>query len=107
MTAKLTVIYWRDIPAQVTAKSGRTVARIELPHRFQVAIDRAAMQAGLIGSDTYLEEWHRVSRPCGDDLDNEVATESQRLIEEFSPEAVNQIAANSGHSPLPKDQNQP
>ena len=48
--AELTVIWWRDIPAQVTAKEGRTRAARELPPRFQEAIDAAAMRAGLIGS---------------------------------------------------------
>ena len=37
--AELTVIWWRDIPAQVTAKEGRTRAARELPPRFQEAID--------------------------------------------------------------------
>ena len=34
------------------------------------------MRAGLIGTDTYLEEWRRESRPCGDDLEAEVAEEA-------------------------------
>ena len=44
--AELTVIWWRDIPAQVTAKEGRTRTARELPPRFQEAIDPAAMRAG-------------------------------------------------------------
>ena len=60
--AELTVIWWRDIPAQVTAKEGRAVPPRELPERFQEAIDAAAMRAGLIGSDAYLEEWRREQR---------------------------------------------
>jgi len=66
---ELTVIWWRDIPAQVTAKEGRTRAARELEPRFQEAIDAAAMRAGLIGTDAYLEEWRREPRSCGDDLD--------------------------------------
>ena len=60
--AELTVIWWRDIPAQVTAKEGRARAARELPPRFQEAIDAAAMRAGLIGTDAYLEEWRREPR---------------------------------------------
>lgn len=66
--AKLIKVYWRDIPAQVMAKRGRETARVMLSQRFQEAIDRAAMRAGKGGSDAYLEEWRRVSEPCGDDL---------------------------------------
>ena len=76
---ELTVIWWRDIPAQVTAKEGRARAARELAPRFQEAIDAAAMRAGLIGTDAYLEEWRREPRSCGDDLEPEVAQEVERL----------------------------
>ena len=61
---ELTVISWRAIPAQVTAGKGRGAARVQLSERFQEAIDAAAMRAGLIGTDTYLEEWRREARPA-------------------------------------------
>ena len=41
----LTVISWRDIPAQVIAKRGRDTFKVQLTPRFQEAIDRAAMLA--------------------------------------------------------------
>ena len=66
---ELTVISWRDIPAQVTAGKGRGASRVQLSERFQEAIDAAAMRGGLIGTDAYLEEWRREARACGDDLD--------------------------------------
>ena len=44
--AKLTIMYWRDIPSQVIAKIGRRSAKVPLGSRFQEAIDRAAMRAG-------------------------------------------------------------
>ena len=50
----LTIVYWRDIPAQVIVGKGRTAARRELPERFAEAIDRAAMKAGAHGTDDYL-----------------------------------------------------
>ncbi len=62
MAAELTVIWWRDIPAQVVAKRGRTAARVQLTGRFQEAIDMAATRVGLIGTDDYLNEWHRETR---------------------------------------------
>ena len=54
-------VYWRDIPAQVLIKRGRDRGKHLLSHRFQAAIDRAAMKAGKGGSDAYLEEWRRVT----------------------------------------------
>jgi hypothetical protein len=59
MSATLTVIYWRAIPAQVTAKGAAGSARTQLSDRFQKAIDAAAMKAGLVEMDLYLEEWHQ------------------------------------------------
>lgn len=96
MSAELTVIRWRAIPAQVVAKRGRESARRELSPRFQVAIDRAAMYAGLFGTDEYLNEWTRDTRPCGDDLEAEAAAEAKRLEAEFSPEVLNDIAGKGG-----------
>lgn len=57
--AKLIVISWRDIPSQVVVKAGRQAEKIQLSHRFQEAIDRAAMRAGKSGSDAYLADWAR------------------------------------------------
>lgn len=71
--AKLTIVYWRDIPAQVIGKAGRRTVKKQLSDRFQEAIDRAAMRAGRGSSDLYLSEWRRVSREvAGGDLQAEV-----------------------------------
>lgn len=48
------VLYWHDIPIQVRAGSRGNRASVELPPRFQEAIDNAAMAAGLTGTDGYL-----------------------------------------------------
>ena len=58
----LTTIYWRDIPAQVTATTEDGGKEQVLMHdRFQVAIDRAAAVAGLTKTDDYVNEWRRVA----------------------------------------------
>jgi hypothetical protein len=54
-----TILYWRDIPAQVVVKQGRKTAKQQLPERFEQAIDRAAMKSGAKDSDSYLSEWRR------------------------------------------------
>jgi hypothetical protein len=70
--ADLTIVYWRDIPAQVIVRKGRASARRELPVRFIEAIDMCAMRVGARDSDAYLAEWRR-SEPTsvGDDLETE------------------------------------
>ena len=56
--AEYRITYWRDIPSMVTARDGAgATAKAQLPARFQEAIDEAAMQQGLAGSDAYLEQW--------------------------------------------------
>ena len=40
---EVVVILWRDIPAQINGKAGSERHQVILPHRFQKAIDRAAM----------------------------------------------------------------
>ena len=58
--ARVQVVWWRDIPAQVTAGAGRNRARAILPDRFQIAIDAAATRAGVINADDYLAEWREM-----------------------------------------------
>ena len=73
----LTIIWWRDIPAQVLARDGRRQSTLVLHPRFQVAIDKAAARAGKSSYEDYIEEWRREQRPCDDDLEA-VVTASQR-----------------------------
>ena len=81
--ATMTVIWWRDIPAQVTAKEGRRQSKIVLHPRFQVAIDKAASRAGKRAYNDYIGEWRRTQQRCGDDIDQEVSTEAERLENEY------------------------
>jgi hypothetical protein len=78
------------------ARQGRETFKQELPARFQVAIDRAAMYAGLFGTDDYLAEWVRDTRPCSDDLETEVSDEVARIEAEFDPDTLNELAGNGG-----------
>ena len=83
---QLTTIYWRDIPAQVTARAGRERMSIKLDKRFQVAIDGAATRAGMTSADDYLSEWREVVEPCGQDLRSAVEAKRDQLEGTFSPE---------------------
>ena len=92
------MISWRDIPAQVTATDGERNARAALADRFMLAIDEAAMRAGLSGSDEYLAEWRRETRECGSDLEREVADEVTRLEQAFPPDVLERLVAENGMS---------
>jgi Virulence factor len=92
----LTVIYWRDIPAQVTATDGGRTGRVQLADRFQEAIDEAAMEAGLAASDDYLNEWRRDTRPCESDLEREMAAEAERLEAFHTPEVLRALVRSGG-----------
>ena len=102
----LTTIWWRDIPVQVlaTGPAGDDAGavrpvRAELPARFGHAVDRAAMAAGLAGTDAYLEQWDRRSRSCGPDLDAEVAAEVERLVAAHPRDVLAALVANDARTP--------
>ncbi|MGG7565453.1 virulence factor [Rhodovulum sp. DZ06] len=98
--AKVQVIWWRDIPAQVIAGRGRKAAKAVLPERFEQAIDRCAMKVGAKDADAYLAEWRR-SDPYeveGADADA-VAAEAGRLDEEYGPERLRALIEAEGWGP--------
>ncbi len=99
MATQLVTIFWRDIPSQVNAQEGRKRHQIQLGDPFQFAIDRAAMVAGLAGSDEYLNEWRRETRPCTDDLEAEALAEVAKIEAAFSQEVLAAYAANGGLKP--------
>ena len=92
----MTIIWWRDIPAQVTARDGRRSSKIVLHPRFQVAIDKAASRAGKRSYDEYIEEWRKVATTCGDDLDIEVAAEVERLEAEYDKHRLALLITSGG-----------
>jgi len=95
--AKLIIMYWRDIPAQITAKAGRANARRELSPRFQNAIDRAAMNSGAHDSDAYLDGWRKgASAPCGADLESIVQQAAARIEQEYDAERLARLVASGG-----------
>jgi hypothetical protein len=57
----VTVVYWRDIPAQVIVGKGRSGAKVQLTERFEQAIDRCAMKIGAKDADAYLAEWRKAA----------------------------------------------
>ncbi|WP_425087866.1 virulence factor [Stappia sp.] len=97
--AQKTIVYWRDIPAQVLVKAGRKTARRELPARFIQAIDRCAMSIGAKDSDAYLAEWRRGDpESVGDDLEAEADAALQQLEADYTPERLKALVTAGGHA---------
>ncbi|MFQ5622916.1 MAG: virulence factor [Paracoccaceae bacterium] len=93
----VTIVYWRDIPAQVIVGKGRRAVKVPLPGRFEKAIDRCAMRVGARDSDTYLADW-RKAEPCAADGDDReiAAREAARLDGEFDDSALKRLIDNDG-----------
>lgn len=95
--AAVTVVYWRDIPAQIIVGKGRRGTKRVLPERFEQAIDRAAMKIGAAGSDAYLAEWRKAAPYTVDGDDAEAAdTEIARLDAEYDQARLKALIANDG-----------
>lgn len=93
----LTILYWRDIPAQVIAKAGRKAAKRELSLRFTAAIDMAAMKSGAKDADAYLDEWRRGEPvPCEADLEAEVSRLASELELAYDAARLKALALNGG-----------
>jgi len=98
-TPRLTVIYWRDIPAQVRAQAGRERASAVLPDRFMRAVDAAATRAGKTTTDEYIAEWREDTVACGPDLRAEAEAAVERIAVEYPPALVRTYVANGGWAP--------
>ncbi|MEP2029034.1 MAG: virulence factor [Paracoccaceae bacterium] len=93
----VTVVYWRDIPAQVIVGKGRRGSKRQLEERFEQAIDRAAMKVGAEDTDAYLAEWRKADAYAVDgDPDQIAEAEAQRLEAEYDRERIKTLIANDG-----------
>tara|TARA_Y100001960_G_C14092226_1_gene548872 strand:+ start:75 stop:377 length:303 start_codon:yes stop_codon:yes gene_type:complete len=94
---QITIVYWRDIPAQVIVGKGRKSAKKALNKRFEQAIDRAAMKAGMVGTDEYLSEWRKDTSSEIQGLSEELLKkEIYRLEEEFDNQKIKKLVDNHG-----------
>lgn len=96
MAAMLSVIWWRDIPAQVIAGDRLQSHKIVLHPRFQTAIDRAAKKAGMQEWSVYLEQWRKEQRACDDDVKAEAEAEAERLEADYPKVVLNRLAQAGG-----------
>ena len=93
----VTIVYWRDIPAQVIVGKGRRGSKRQLPERFEQAIDRVAMKVGAEDTDAYLAEWRKAD-PFVVEGDPEAIADAQaaQLDAEYDREKLKALIANDG-----------
>ena len=78
---EVTIVYWRDIPAQVIVGKGRRGAKVQLFERFEQAIDRCAMKIGARDADAYLAEWRKAAPYEVEGDQDEVARDTAARLE--------------------------
>jgi hypothetical protein len=95
--AEVTLVYWRDIPAQVIVGKGRRGVKRALPERFEQAIDRCAMKIGARDTDAYLAEWRKAPPVTIEGEDEAVAdAEASRIDAEYDQARLKALIANEG-----------
>ncbi|PUB11246.1 virulence factor [Yoonia sediminilitoris] len=93
----VTIVYWRDMPAQVIVGRGRKGTKMPLPERFEQAIDRAAMKSGAAQSDDYMEGFRKAD-PFSVDGDPAEIAQSQvaRIDREYDADRIKTLIAKDG-----------
>ncbi|MEM8693966.1 MAG: virulence factor [Pseudomonadota bacterium] len=93
----VTIVYWRDIPAQVIVGKGRRGAKRQLAERFEQAIDRAAMKVNAKDTDAYLAEWRKADPYPVEGEPREIAqAEATRLENEYDTAKIKALIDNDG-----------
>ena len=97
--SEVVVILWRDIPAQINGKVGADRHQVILPHRFQKAIDRAAMVADKKTAQEYVGEWRRTSYPLTGELVTTIDDIAASIEVEFTNDRLHTLVDNGGWDP--------
>ncbi|WP_025770712.1 virulence factor [Thioalkalivibrio sp. HK1] len=96
--AKISVIYWQNIPSVVEVRDRRVRHKVELDKRFQELIDLVAMKKRLAGTDAYLEQWRKtpLEERAGNppDVAREVADEIESRFDAIRADVLAQVSAD-------------
>lgn len=94
---KMSIVYWRDVPAQVIVGKGRSAAKIELSDRFEQAIGRCAMKIGAKADDDYIAEWRKVNLgEVSGDPSEAARAMAEKLESEYDRARFKALIANAG-----------
>ena len=94
--ATLTVIWWRDIPAQVIARDGRRASEDRPPPALPGRDRQGRQPRRQAAYNDYIEEWRKVARACGDDLEAEVTAEVDRLETDYDKHRLAALIQSGG-----------
>ena len=95
--ADVTIVYWRDMPAQVIVGRGRRGTKMPLPERFEQAIDRAAMKSGAAESDDYMAGFRKADPIPVAGTDQEAAEATVAKIDtDYDQDRLKTLIANDG-----------
>ena len=93
----VTIVYWRDIPAQVIVGKGRSAAKVQLPERFEQAIDRCAMKIGARDGDAYMAEWRKAAPvEVAGDAEEVAKSTAARLVVDYDTDRIKALIDTDG-----------
>lgn len=93
----VTIVFWRDIPAQVIVGKGRRGSKVQLTERFEQAIDRCAMKTGAKDGESYLAEWRKAAPyEVEGEPDAVAAAEAARLESTYDTARLKALIDNGG-----------
>jgi Virulence factor len=103
-TPAISTISWREIPAQLTARSGEEQHKVLLHARFQHAIDRAAAVAGLTTTHDYVQQWSTANSPLADgDVAAQLDQRCAEIEAAYPRDRLEALVANGGLEPTSGD----
>lgn len=90
--ANYKVLYWYDIPVQVRGEDHDGRVNLQLPERFQLAVDEVAMATKMISDDNYTDgfQWHSAQEKEGTakDVTESVVAELDAQFAEIDTQAL-------------------
>ena len=92
----LTIVYWRDIPAQLIIGTGRKAIKQKLSDKYEKAIDRCAMKVGAKDSEAYLQDWRKKNIPLLSHGDDAIKKEALKIEQEYSDRKLMSLIKNNG-----------
>lgn len=96
----VSTISWRDIPAQLTARSADDQHKVLLHARFQHAIDRAAAVGGLTTTHDYVQHWRTDASPLeAGDVAAQLDQRCAQIEAAYPRERLEALVANGGLEP--------
>ena len=94
--SNLTIVFWRDIPAQLLIGSGRKATKLKLSEKFEKAIDRCAMKVGAEDSQSYLDDWQKKTVPLDPTNTNSIELEAEKMEKYYTTEKLKALILNDG-----------